>query len=185
MIQLKHLEEDFRFKFRSLLEGHLKLLDEAPINMAGQPVVLESAPPATEETPFVIPASVDEVPEYPPAAPPAVQPESSVALETAAGVPAAATASLTSPVGAEPPASDEQAMATLQPALAAQTAPARSPEPETPDIWATDGATGGTGDTDTAEQASVFDEFDKAEADKRLDVGEASPMAAADSVARG
>jgi cell division initiation protein len=31
LVQLKHLEEDFRFKFRSLLEGHLNLLDEAPI----------------------------------------------------------------------------------------------------------------------------------------------------------
>ncbi len=33
LIQLKRLEEDFRFKFRSLLEGHLKLLDEAPIGV--------------------------------------------------------------------------------------------------------------------------------------------------------
>ena len=31
LVQLKHLEEDFRFKFRSLLEGHLKLLADAPI----------------------------------------------------------------------------------------------------------------------------------------------------------
>jgi cell division initiation protein len=31
LVQLKHLEEDFRFKFRSLLEGHLKLLNDAPI----------------------------------------------------------------------------------------------------------------------------------------------------------
>jgi cell division initiation protein len=35
LIQLKHLEEDFRFKFRSLLEGHLKLLNEAPITVRG------------------------------------------------------------------------------------------------------------------------------------------------------
>jgi cell division initiation protein len=33
LIQLKRLEEDFRFKFRSLLEGHLKLLEEAPIGV--------------------------------------------------------------------------------------------------------------------------------------------------------
>ncbi|HLA80456.1 MAG TPA: DivIVA domain-containing protein [Thermoleophilia bacterium] len=32
LVQLKHLEEDFRFKFRSLLEGHLKLLDEVRIS---------------------------------------------------------------------------------------------------------------------------------------------------------
>ena len=31
LVQLKHLEEDFRFKFRSLLEGYLKLLDEVPL----------------------------------------------------------------------------------------------------------------------------------------------------------
>jgi cell division initiation protein len=31
LFQLKLLEEDFRFKFRSLLEGYLKLLSEAPI----------------------------------------------------------------------------------------------------------------------------------------------------------
>ena len=37
LVQLKHLEEDFRFKFRSLLEGHLKLLDEAPTTCAIQP----------------------------------------------------------------------------------------------------------------------------------------------------
>ncbi len=36
LIQLKHLEEDFRFKFRSLLEGHLKLLNEAPITVPGR-----------------------------------------------------------------------------------------------------------------------------------------------------
>jgi cell division initiation protein len=31
LVQLKRLEEEFRFKFRSLLEGHLKLLNDAPI----------------------------------------------------------------------------------------------------------------------------------------------------------
>ncbi len=31
LVQLKHLEEDFRFKFRSLLEAHLKLLNDAPL----------------------------------------------------------------------------------------------------------------------------------------------------------
>lgn len=36
LIQLKRLEEDFRFKFRSLLEGHLKLLEEAPIVVSGR-----------------------------------------------------------------------------------------------------------------------------------------------------
>ncbi len=34
LIQLKHLEEDFRFKFRSLLEAHLKLVEQTPIVVA-------------------------------------------------------------------------------------------------------------------------------------------------------
>jgi len=34
LIQLKHLEEDFRFKFRSLLEAHLKLVEDAPLTVA-------------------------------------------------------------------------------------------------------------------------------------------------------
>ncbi len=91
LVQLKHLEEDFQFKFRSLLEGHLRLLDEAPINMAAaQPVVVEPAAPAGEETPFVVPAAVDEVPEYPPVAQAALQPESPAVPETAADILAAA-----------------------------------------------------------------------------------------------
>jgi cell division initiation protein len=34
LIQLKLLEEDFRFKFRALLEGYVKLLEESPILLA-------------------------------------------------------------------------------------------------------------------------------------------------------
>ncbi len=66
LIQLKHLEEDFRFKFRSLLEGHLKLLDEAPIDLAAAPAGgrWRPRPPEGEGTPFVVPAAVEEVPEY-------------------------------------------------------------------------------------------------------------------------
>lgn len=45
LIQLKHLEEDFRFKFRSLLEGHLNLLTDGPIAISGgEPRVIESLP---------------------------------------------------------------------------------------------------------------------------------------------
>jgi len=54
LTQLKHLEEDFRFKFRSLLEGHLKLLSEAAI---GEP---EAATRAGEDSPVAAAlASVD------------------------------------------------------------------------------------------------------------------------------
>ncbi len=35
LMQLKLLEEDFRFKFKSLLEGYLKLLEEGPILLSG------------------------------------------------------------------------------------------------------------------------------------------------------
>lgn len=107
LVQLKHLEEDFRFKFQSLLEGHLKLLAEAPFDLpAGQPVVLDAAAPAIEtadptaelaapkvepgvaETPFVVPAGLDAVPEYPPVAAPAARPAPPVVPEPA--LPAAA-----------------------------------------------------------------------------------------------
>ena len=103
LVQLKHLEEDFRFKFGSLLQGHLKLLAEAPLNMpAGQPVMVEPesvaelAAPAAEpvapveqvsvSTPFVIPAAMEEVPEYPAVAAVAVRPETPSAPEPAAPV---------------------------------------------------------------------------------------------------
>ena len=154
LIQLKHLEEDFRFKFRSLLEGHLKLLDEAPINMAaGQPQVLEPVPAAAEETPFVIPAAVDEVPEYPPAVQAAAQSEPPSVPESAAGILAAAAAGLVSPVAPEPPA-------VAEPAIAAEETVAME----------------GSGDTETVEQASIFAEFDRAEAERRLD-GSGPPIA--------
>jgi len=51
LVQLKHLEEDFRFKFRSLLEAHLKLVEQAPIAVVA-PEAPRVAPPAvlfTEE----------------------------------------------------------------------------------------------------------------------------------------
>jgi cell division initiation protein len=150
LIQLKHLEEDFRFKFRSLLEGHLKLLDEAPINMAAsQPLVVEPAPSAAEETPFVIPDAVDEVPEYPPAVQAVAQPESASAPESAAGILAAAAAGFASPMAPEPPA-------VAEPTIAAEETVAME----------------GSGDTETVEQASMFAQFDKAEATGLLDGGE-------------
>lgn len=35
LMQLKLLEEDFRFKFRALLEGYLKLVEDSPILLSG------------------------------------------------------------------------------------------------------------------------------------------------------
>jgi len=62
----------FPFKFRSLLEGHLKLLDEAPMDLASPPAMaVDAAPSEVEVTPFVVPAAVEEITEYAPApAPP-------------------------------------------------------------------------------------------------------------------
>lgn len=165
LVQLKHLEEDFRFKFRSLLEGHLKLLDEAPINMAAsRPVVLEPAPFAVEETPFVVPAAVDEVPEYPPAVQAVVQPVFRAAPETATSILAAAAVGLTGSAGPEPPAAArrdsavEETVAMEQPLLAAEPAVILVVEPEGAEIWATEPGATGSGDTETVEQASVFAE---------------------------
>ena len=164
LVQLKLLEEDFRFKFRSLLEGHLKLLDEAPINMAAtQPAVVEPAPALVEETPFVVPAAVGEIPEYPPVAQAAVQPESPAVPETAAGILAAAAAGLTSPVAPEPPAVAEPAIAVEETVAMEQPVSADEPMPAP--------AMEGSGDTETVEQASIFAEFDRAEAERRLDGG--------------
>lgn len=50
LIQLKLLEEDFRFKFRSLLEGHLKMLNEGSIVLVGvDPGAIATEPSPVEE----------------------------------------------------------------------------------------------------------------------------------------
>jgi len=155
LVQLKHLEEDFRFKFKSLLEGHLKLLDEAPINMAAnQPVVVdagqvvEAAPvaaapsvepvpePATKpsetpaatrtvsptaETPFIIPTTVEEVPEYPQVAAAPVRPapiaasEPAVAPESAVSAPPSSTEEPTTPAEQAAPAGERVPAVLLWP----------------------------------------------------------------------
>ncbi len=56
LIQLKHLEEDFRFKFRSLLEGHLKLLNDATLSTpAAEPPALAAEAVEEVEAPLVVP----------------------------------------------------------------------------------------------------------------------------------
>ncbi len=90
LVQLKHLEEDFRSKFQTLLQGHLKMLSEpgiaipatepmivqpAPMPVAFAPAaaaaaaptpapVVAPAPAPAAETPFVVPSAFEEVPEY-------------------------------------------------------------------------------------------------------------------------
>jgi cell division initiation protein len=88
LIQLKRLEEDFRFKFRSLLEGHLKLLEDAPIEIApGQPAPDATALAEPEETPFEVPAAVEEVPEYAPAPSASVRDDAGLTGGTEDGLP--------------------------------------------------------------------------------------------------
>jgi len=97
LVQLKHLEEDFRFKFRSLLEAHLKLLNDAPIAVQGAEAVL--APALKNDTAALTPAEVrDGQPEAQPdsapaaaVAPPAVAPP--------AVAPPAETSDLVAPPG--------------------------------------------------------------------------------------
>ena len=76
LVQLRLLEEDFRFKFRSLLEGYLRLLSQAPLaSPAAEPSVPASVAP---------PEAPVEVPEATPAtwAVPAAEQASTVAAPT-------------------------------------------------------------------------------------------------------
>ncbi len=59
LVQLKRLEEEFRFKFRSLLEGYLKLLNEAAIAASGGETVPIGSPAAmpTGVAPEVLPVA--------------------------------------------------------------------------------------------------------------------------------
>ncbi len=61
LVQLKHLEEDFRFKFQSLLEAHLKLLNEAtPLAVREAPAVEAAATVAVSTTEVGLVAPPDE-----------------------------------------------------------------------------------------------------------------------------
>lgn len=59
LVQLKRLEEEFRFKFRSLLEGYLKLLDEAAISSTGAETAALTGPAAAADS--SVPATPSEV----------------------------------------------------------------------------------------------------------------------------
>jgi cell division initiation protein len=91
LIQLKHLEEDFRFKFRSLLEGHLKLLNDAPITAVGaETAAIERGDTPADGTPLLttepMPVATEPMPVAPEpvtalAEPAPVVPETSVVIE--------------------------------------------------------------------------------------------------------
>jgi cell division initiation protein len=150
LIQLKRLEEDFRFKFRSLLEGHLKLLEDAPLDMGGRPVLVEPAAAAAEEspeTPFVVPAAFEEVPEYVGHGQEVAQAQTAAAPETTTGILAAAAAGLAAAPAvpaAEQPAMSAAASPPAQPAPEAEPVVAAAPSSQVADIWPADGATAET-----------------------------------------
>jgi cell division initiation protein len=75
LVQLKLLEEDFRFKFRSLLEGYLKLITETPMAVTGADVSALAGTPradalaaATLEPPAAVKAPREAVEEASPVA---------------------------------------------------------------------------------------------------------------------
>jgi cell division initiation protein len=179
LIQLKRLEEDFRFKFRSLLEGHLKLLDEAPIDLASPPAAaVEAAPSEAEVTPFVVPAAVEEVPEYAPG----VAAARAEAAEGAASDAGEAVEDTTSTaLGATVEA--DVLLATEDPrseasggAFAGDPTPRELPGQDSGRVSAT---------AETVELGSAFAEFDKVEAEQGVIAGEDLPtgVTAEDSLA--
>ena len=119
LVQLKQLEEDFRSKFQSLLQGHLKVLSEPAIAVpVAEPVIAQPQPmpvvpapapvpapgPATlAETPFVVPAGFEEVPEFRRAVV-ITQPAVSVEPAVAGPKPAVGAAALVVPAVLQPPA---------------------------------------------------------------------------------
>lgn len=168
LIQLKRLEEDFRFKFRSLLEGHLKLLDEAPIDLASAPAAaVEAAPAEGEGTPFVVPA-FEQIPEYAPGA-------------------GAARAEVAGVVGSDAGAAveDTTSTAALGATVEADMSAAEEPIPAVPGAASTEGLTpldltgqafGRVSATaETVELGSAFAEFDKVEAEHGVIAGEDLP----------
>lgn len=105
LVQLKLLEEDFRFKFRSLLEGYLRLLSQAPLAAVGSDAPLVAAVP-----PGAAPAS------------------GAVPAPPAASVPTPPTAPSPAPVIAQTPAA--AAPQAPMPSAAPATVPARPAVPE-------------------------------------------------------
>jgi cell division initiation protein len=182
LVQLKQLEEDFRHKFQSLLEGYRRLLSEAPAMPVAPPVVMppvimpesaRAASPATD-TPFVVPTAFEEVPEFPPMAaaarfePPAMPagavPAVPAAAATAAAVAPARLDSLlteTPAVFASQPAVPEQVApeppAVFQPAPTVQTQPLTPPAPL---LWTTDPANTAGDRSVTVDQADIFSAAD-------------------------
>ena len=135
MAKLKSAEQDFRFKFRQLLEGYLKHIEEAPADVAMAPaegmaqaefarhaeaikqaIAREEAPPAPEP-----PAAVE--PSGPPATP-EVTPEPAAGPDVTMEVPAAEVAG--TPV---PEAAVEEWAADASPDLPTEPGPGAAERP--------------------------------------------------------
>jgi cell division initiation protein len=147
LIQLKHLEEDFRYKFRSLLEGHLKLLNEAPIAAAASETRALTAEPADEAGPPLVVAS----PEM------ATPGEAATEAETVPEdeVPTEETETVASVAPVAPVAPTEQANQAVAQSERSQTPPpADAAEERTAETVASSSAGEGTAETRTDESLS-------------------------------
>jgi cell division initiation protein len=128
LVQLKLLEEDFRSKFRSLLEGYLKLLDEAPLSAVTEEAAGKETPTATEAavaSPVTlvadeVPGAAPDVPTVPEEPPAVYQQDEVPTEETEAGV---------AHVNA---AVDAYAAASTAPVLGRDSAEEATAEAETP-----------------------------------------------------
>ena len=178
LVQLKQLEEDFRHKFQSLLEGYRRLLSEAPAMPVAPavvipPVVMPEPAPAfasAADTPFVVPSGFDEVPEFPAMAtaarfePPAM-PDGAVPAAPAEAATAAPVASarldtvlmetpavfIRQPAAPEPAAAEPPAV--FQPAPVVQTQPLKPPAPP---LWPGEKTTAAGDESVTVDQAGIF-----------------------------
>ena len=125
LIQLKHLEEDFRFKFRSLLEAHLKLVEEAPIAVAAP----EASFIAVPEIPLVAPPEATFVEAHVAMSP------GETAPPEANAAPEAAASEDTEPVEAPP---QETATAPVEPPMEVEPIPGVAAQLEAVALTTTD-----------------------------------------------
>ena len=136
LVQLKRLEEDFRFKFRSLLEGYLRLLDDAAIAStetsaaAAEQAQAAEVPAAAQEAwtavPEPVPAPGSDV-FMPTAAPQATAPGS----QTPPPVPQAEAPTLETATPASSQVSTDTAMAA---AVASRIPEAPAVSPQAPPV---------------------------------------------------
>jgi cell division initiation protein len=126
LIQLKHLEEDFRFKFRSLLEAHLKLVEQTPIAVAAP----EASFVAVPEIPLVAPPEATFVEAHI-----AVSPGGTAPPEASAAPEAATASEDTEPV--ETPL-QETATASVEPPVEVEPIPGVAAQLEAVALTTTD-----------------------------------------------